>query len=83
MQKSKDRATRCHSAAFDALLGIVDDVLSIDRPTVERAKEIVLGSQKLSARDSVHLAVVERHGIERIVSFDSGFDGHPGVTRIH
>ena len=69
--------------AFDALLGIVDDVLSIDRATIERAKEIVLGNQKLSARDGVHLAVMEQHGIERIVSFDSGFDGHPGVTRIH
>jgi predicted nucleic acid-binding protein len=69
--------------AFDALLGVVDDVLSIDRATVERAKEILLGNSKLSARDSVHLAVMEQHAIERIVSFDSGFDGHPGITRIH
>jgi predicted nucleic acid-binding protein len=69
--------------AFDALLGIVDDVLSIDRVAVERAKEIVLGNQKLSARDAVHLAVMEQHSIERIVSFDSGFDGHPGITRIN
>jgi predicted nucleic acid-binding protein len=65
--------------AFDALLGIVDDVLVIERATAERAKEILLGRRKLSARDAVHLAV----GIERIVSFDSGFDGHPGITRIH
>jgi predicted nucleic acid-binding protein len=69
--------------AFDAVLGIVDDVLTIERASVERAKEILLGSQRLSARDAVHLAVMERHGVERIVSFDSGFDGHPGITRIH
>src|SRR5207245_4925937 len=52
--------------AFDALLGIADEVLAVDRATAERAKEIVLGHKKVSARDAVHLAVMERHGIERI-----------------
>jgi uncharacterized protein len=68
--------------AFDALLGIVDQVLAIDRNVAERAKEIVLGHRQLSARDAVHLAVMEHHGIERILSFDSGFDGFPGVMRL-
>lgn len=68
--------------AFDALLRIVDEVLGVDRAAAERAKEIVLGHQRLSARDAVHAAIMERHGIERILSFDSGFDGLPGVTRI-
>jgi predicted nucleic acid-binding protein len=30
----------------------------------------------------VHLAVMESHRIERILSFDTGFDGFPGVTRL-
>jgi len=68
--------------AFDALLGIVDQVLAVDRAVVERAKEIVLGHRQLSARDAVHLAVMEHHGIERILTFDSGFDGFPGITRL-
>lgn len=68
--------------AFDALLGVVDQVLAIDRAVVERAKQIVLGNRHLSARDAVHLAVMEQHGIERILTFDSGFDGFPGVQRI-
>ncbi len=68
--------------AFEALLGIVDQVLGIDRVAVERAKEIVLGHRHLSARDAVHLAVMEQHGIDRILTFDSGFDGFPGVTRL-
>ena len=68
--------------AFDALLGIVDEVLSIDRAVAERAKQIVLGYRQLSARDAVHLAVMEHHGIERILTFDSGFDGFPGITRL-
>ncbi len=68
--------------AFDALLGIVDEVLAVDRSIAERAKEIVLGHRRLSARDAVHLAVMEHHGIERILTFDSGFDGFPGITRL-
>jgi uncharacterized protein len=68
--------------AFDALLGVIDEVLPVDRVAVERAKEIVLGYTGLSARDAVHLAVMEHHGIDRILSFDSGFDQYPGITRV-
>ena len=67
---------------FDALLGIADEVLVVDRSTVVRAKEIVMGHTQVSARDAVHLAVTEQHGIERILSFDSGFVGFPGVRRL-
>ena len=69
--------------AFDALLGIVDEVLAVDQDTVERAKRVVLGHAQLSARDAVHLAIMQQHGIKKILSFDSGFDGFPGVTRIN
>ena len=68
--------------AFDALLGIVDQVLAVDRSIAERAKQIVLGYRQLSARDAVHIAVMEHHGIEQIMTFDSGFDGFPGITRL-
>jgi uncharacterized protein len=68
--------------AFDSLLGIVDQVLSVDLSVAERAKQIVLGHRRVSARDAVHLAVMEHHGIEHILTFDSGFDGFPGVTRL-
>jgi predicted nucleic acid-binding protein len=40
----------------------------------ERAKSMVLGSTRLSARDALHLAVMEQHLIGRILSFDAGFD---------
>jgi predicted nucleic acid-binding protein len=68
--------------AFDALLGVVDQVFAVDLAAVERAKQIVLGHRRLSARDAVHLAVMEQHGIGQILSFDSGFDGFPGVSRL-
>jgi predicted nucleic acid-binding protein len=68
--------------AFDALLGIVDLVLPVDAPAANRGKEIILGNANISARDALHLAIMELHGIERILSFDSGFDGFPGITRL-
>lgn len=68
--------------ALDALLGIVDEVFPVDRAAVERAKEIVLGRKGLSARDAVHLATMEVHGVKRMLSFDRGFDGFPGITRL-
>jgi predicted nucleic acid-binding protein len=68
--------------AFDALLGVVDEVLPIDLTVAERAKEIVLAYTGLSARDALHLAAMEHHGIDRILSFDSGFDQFPGIVRV-
>jgi predicted nucleic acid-binding protein len=78
-------AINCRDAiqpAFDALLGIVDEVLSVDRGAVERAKHIVLGYGRLSARDAVHLSVMEQNGIQQILSIDSGLDGFSGITRL-
>jgi predicted nucleic acid-binding protein len=68
--------------AFDALLGVVDDVVDVGRKDVERARELVLGMARLSARDALHAAVMERKGIARIMSFDAGFDSLPGITRL-
>jgi uncharacterized protein len=68
--------------AFDAILGIADEVFAVELADLARAKGIVLGNPRLSARDALHLAVMERHGVSRIMSFDSGFDGFPGITRV-
>jgi len=68
--------------AFDALLGVVDEVFPVDLPDVERAKTILYGKPALSARGAIHLAAMERHQVGRIMSFDQGLDGYPGVTRL-
>ena len=70
------------SPAFQAILGVVDEVLTVELRDVERAKDILLGAQRLSARDAVHLAIMERNRVETILSFDSGFDDYPGITRL-
>jgi predicted nucleic acid-binding protein len=68
--------------AFDALLGIVDEVLPVTLPDVHRARTILAGYPRLSARDAIHLAILEANGITRIMSFDSGFDDFPGIVRL-
>ena len=67
--------------AFDALLGVVDEVFAVELADVQRAKELLLGSPSLSARDAIHLAVMNRQGVTEILTFDAGFDGQPGVSR--
>lgn len=68
--------------AFDALTGVVDEVYAVEREDVEAAKAVLDGLPALSARDALHVAVMRRRGVRRILSFDGGFDDVPGVERI-
>lgn len=64
-----------------ALLAVVDEVFTIELADVRRAA-IIIGSSRLGARDALHVAVMHHRGIDRILSFDRGFDSVPGVVRI-
>ncbi len=67
--------------AFDALLRVVDEVYPVELVDAERAKAIVYGL-RVSARDAIHLAIMERRGAVRVMSFDAGLDAFPGITRL-
>jgi len=69
--------------AFQLLLELVDEVLPVEKADVLRAGEIAQSRTLISARDAVHIAVMERHGIRSILSFDGDFDRWPGLQRIH
>jgi predicted nucleic acid-binding protein len=64
-------------------LDIVDEVIPIEKTEVLRAGEIAQNRARMSARDALHIAVMERHGIRSILSFDGDFDRWPGLQRIH
>ncbi|HUI82506.1 MAG TPA: type II toxin-antitoxin system VapC family toxin [Bryobacteraceae bacterium] len=66
-----------------AILEITDDVFPIQKSDVLRSGEIVQNPASLSARDAIHVAVMERQGIRTILSFDTDFDRWPGVNRVH
>ena len=61
----------------------VDEVIPIGKAEVLRAGEIVRTRVLMPARDAVHIAVMERHDIRSILSFDGDFDRWPGLERIH
>ena len=68
--------------ALDALLGVVDEVHPIEAADGERARDVMMGLTKLTARDALHVAVMQRHGIPRVMSFDSGFDAVGWLERV-
>jgi predicted nucleic acid-binding protein len=69
--------------AFEALRGVVDEVLPITEADVLSAKDILLATAgHVSARDALHLAVLRRHDIARIMTFDRGFDRFAGIERV-
>jgi uncharacterized protein len=67
--------------ATAALLGVIDEVFPVERADVERAGQMVLET-RLSARDAVHLAIMRRRGIDRIMTFDRAFDEVDEISRV-
>ena len=68
--------------AFRALDRIARIALPIHKPHVLRAREILNSVTTISARDALHLAVMDDTGITRILSYDRGFDAVPGIERL-
>ena len=68
--------------AFNALLGVADEVFPIEGQDVESARDALLGESGLSSRDALHVAIMRRHGVRRILTFDTGFDRAPGIERV-
>jgi predicted nucleic acid-binding protein len=69
--------------AFAVLHGIADRVFDIDVAAVERARVWLMATPDLSARDALHAAVMERESVDRILSFDTGFDRLAFLTRVY
>lgn len=67
---------------FDATHALTDTVHELLGDDVEKAKDLVLSYRRLSARDAIHIAVMQRLKINKIFSFDRGFDIVPGIERI-
>ena len=61
-------------------------ILFVDKPILEEAKSLLRqywGPRKrLSVCDATSYILMQRRGIKDLYSFDSGFDGLPGITRL-
>jgi predicted nucleic acid-binding protein len=56
--------------------------LSVTLADTDRARDLLMEVQGISARDAIHAAVMLNHDVEWIASFDGGFDGVPGIRRM-
>lgn len=66
---------------FDALYGVIDEVLPVTEQDVLSGKDILLSYPGLSARDALHLGVMKNLGIREILSFDKDYDRIDWVKR--
>ena len=68
--------------AFRSLDSIVDEVLTFGMREVRAARTIVDSVDGISARDALHVAIMRSNRVNRILSFDRGFDIVPGIERL-
>ena len=64
-------------AFLDAL---VQQVYPITKEDAEKARTISLAQRRLSGRDCLHIATMERYGVTRILSLDRDFELWSGIT---
>jgi len=69
-------------AVFDLTRQIFPLVLPVSSDVLDRARTILDEHEGLVARDAVHAAVAEIHGLEAICSYDRDFDRIPSIRRI-
>ena len=70
-------------AAFGTLDTIADAVLTFGMQEIRIARTIIGTVPGISARDALHVAIMRSHGMDRVLSFDRGFDAVTGIGRVH
>ena len=76
------RRTDAIDGAFRSLDAIVDEVFGYGMPEIRAARTIIDSVDGVSARDALHVAVMRGNRVDRILSFDRGFDAIPGIERL-
>lgn len=67
-------------AVYEAFRSFPLRWLEVIPEDVDHAKEILASHAHVSSRDALHLAVMQRNGIKKIVTYDQGFLGLPAMT---
>ena len=69
-------------AVFDMTRRIFDTVIPITAETLDRARILLDAYSNLTARDALHAAVAETHGLSAICWFDQDFDQIIEIRRL-
>ena len=68
--------------AFESMDGLVDEILNFGMSEIRSARTLLGTVDGISARDALHVAVMQKAGASRILTFDSGFDAFPDIERL-
>ena len=77
------RRTDAIGVAFRSLDAIADEILTFGMQEIRAARSIIDAVDGVSARDSLHVAIMRSSRVDRILSFDRGFDAFPELDRLH
>ena len=67
---------------YDLFVEICPVVLSVTLADTDRARDLLLAVDGISARDAVHAAVMLNHEIKWVATYDAGFGDIPGIRRL-
>jgi predicted nucleic acid-binding protein len=67
---------------YDLTRTLFPAVIPVTGEVLDRARVLLDEYQQLMARDALHAAIVELHGLEGICSYDRDFDGVRGLRRV-
>ena len=67
---------------YDLFVQICPMVLPVTLADTDRARDLLVARPESGARDALHAAVMLNNDVTRIATFDEGFDGIDGITRI-
>lgn len=70
------------TAAWQVLDAVIDETFPVELGDVERARVLIESADDLSARDALHAAIMQRHGVAQVLSFDRHFDALDGIVRL-
>jgi predicted nucleic acid-binding protein len=68
-------------AVYELFVRICPVVFGVSLADTDRARDLLVDLEGISARDAAHAAVMANHDLQWIASFDRGFDRIPGVRR--
>lgn len=70
------------ATVFRAASSICDEVFAVELRTTAAALGILLETPSMSPRDAIHVASMQEHGIDSILTTDRDFGAIDAVTRV-
>jgi predicted nucleic acid-binding protein len=80
---SRRPASAALQQALNALRGLADEIYPVEAEDVDRAHAVWRAHSGLSSRDALHVAVMQRRGVKRILSYDRDFDRIATIERVY